>query len=405
MSGRFVKKSGRKKFVWKKPKLEKPRGRTLFLLILNAVLLLGVLLSAVKLSQARNRLVTQSAAVAWRGGSDMRFAQVSCFLPADAGKTVSDIRSFEQTLDSEMVTASLTAPEGGSLYDDAWSCRATLSIEGGKGSTTVKTIGVGGDWFLFHPLELRSGSYITSDDYMQDRVVLDEELAWSLFGSYDVAGMSVTIGGRPYPIAGVVHRESDSATKKAYQDGPGMFMSYDALNAIAETKISCYEVVMPDVVTGFAYNIVSQKFAGIASSDTGTSSGTGSSAATSATAAAAAAATAAAQSTPQAVVVENSSRFSFGNLVKVLGAFGERSMNENGILYPYWENAARLTEDYAALYLLLIFLFAACPAVCAVVLIVRYIKKGVDYAGEIIPEKLEEKIEQEKEKHYVQTGI
>ena len=96
----------------------------------------------------------------------MRFAQVSCFLPADAGKTVSDIRSFEQTLDSEMVTASLTAPEGGSLYDDAWSCRATLSIEGGKGSTTVKTIGVGGDWFLFHPLELRSGSYITSDDYM-----------------------------------------------------------------------------------------------------------------------------------------------------------------------------------------------------------------------------------------------
>ena len=115
---------------------------------------------------------------------------------------------------------------------------------------------MGGDFFLFHPLTLRSGSYLTANDYMNDRVLLDEELAWALFGSYDVAGMSIQIGERTYPVAGVVHREDDFASKKAYQDGPGMFMSYDALNAISETKLSAYELVMPDMISGFAESIV-----------------------------------------------------------------------------------------------------------------------------------------------------
>ena len=402
MSGKFAKKTAR-------PPLS---GRTRFLLILNAAFVLLAALFGAKLSQATHRLITQSAAEVWRGDSDMRFAQVSCFLPADQTKTEADIQSFHQTLDAEMVTASLTAPEGGSLYDDAWSGKATLSIEGKRGSVSVKTLGVGGDFFLFHPLVLRSGSYLTAKDFMQDRVVLDEELAWSLFGSYDVAGQTVTIGGRPYPVAGVVHRESDSATKKAYQDGPGMFMSYGALNAIQKTGIDCYEIVMPNVVSGFARQLVSEKFAGIASAgDTsgGTTSsagtGTGSTAGTGTGTAAAAAVAQPTASTAQAVVVENSSRFSLGNLLKVQRNFGVRSMNENGILYPYWENAARLTEDYAALWLLLLSLSCICPIVCAVILIVRYVKKGVSYAQEVIPEKIEEKVEEEKEKHYTRTGI
>ena len=105
----------------------------------------------------------------YQSSDNMRFAQVSCFLPADQTKTEADIQSFHQTLDAEMVTASLTAPEGGSLYDDAWSGKATLSIEGKRGSVSVKTLGVGGDFFLFHPLVLRSGSYLTAKDFMQPR--------------------------------------------------------------------------------------------------------------------------------------------------------------------------------------------------------------------------------------------
>ena len=58
---------------------------------------------------------------------------------------------------------------------------------------TAKTIRGGRGLFLFHPLPLRSGSYISNRDFTYDRVVLDEELSWALFGSYDVAGQTVWI--------------------------------------------------------------------------------------------------------------------------------------------------------------------------------------------------------------------
>ena len=61
------------------------------------------------------------------------------------------------------------------------------------------------------------------------------------------------------------------------------------------------------------------------------------------------------------IVVENSSRYSLENLLNVIGDFGKRSMGLNGIIYPYWENAVRLTEDYAALLLVLTVLFALLP--------------------------------------------
>ena len=245
------------KYVRKAPSLTK---KQLFLLLLNVVLALLALACAWGLNAVKSALLTQSAAKAWRGSSEMRFAQVSVFLPEDEKTDVNSIESFRRTLDQALVDASLEAPEGGSLYTDAYSGTATVSVVSGKTSLSVKTIGVGGDFFLFHPLTLRSGSYLSGSDYMPDRVLLDEELAWALFGSYDVAGMSIQIGERTYPVAGVVHREDDFASKEAYQDGPGMFMSYEALNAISETKLGCYEIVMPDMISGYAESVVKDKF-------------------------------------------------------------------------------------------------------------------------------------------------
>ena len=342
--GKYVRKTAaltKKQLVW---------------LLVNAGLAALALLCVWGLNAVTGALPTQSAAKAWRGTSEMRFAQVSVFLPEDEKIDQSSVESFRRTLDQKLIDASLEAPEGGRLYDDAYS--------------GVKTVGVGGDFFLFHPLTLRSGSYLTANDYMNDRVLLDEELAWALFGSYDVAGMSIQIGERTYPVAGVVHREDDFASKKAYQDGPGMFMSYDALNAISETKLSAYEIVMPDMISGFAESIVKAAFTG-----------------------------------GKAAVVQNTGRYGALRLWKVLTAYGERSMNTRGIIYPYWENAARLTEDYAALLLLFAVLLAVCPAVCAAIWLVRTVKRLVLRAAGAAGRKIGEKIEEEKEKHYVRSGI
>lgn len=338
-----------------------------FLLILNTVLVAATIASAVGLSVVSNTLGSVRRADAFRGESDMRFAQIACFLPVGKGKEESDILSFRQTLDTKLMEQSLEAPENGSLYIDAYSTSATVTVSsdssGSGGSAQVEAVAVGGEFFYFHPLQLRSGAYISSDDLMDDLVVLDEELAWRLFGGVELEGMTITLNGKPFVVAGVVSRESDFATKKAYSGEAGLFMSYSALKRLDETAaISCYEIIMPDPITNFAMGVVQEAFP-----------------------------------PEENDVVENSSRYSLGHLLSVIGSFGDRSMRVNGVIYPYWENAVRLTEDYASLLLILTVLFALCPLTFAVVLVVKNIVRGYRKVKKAVPEKVEAMIEQRRE--------
>ena len=258
------------------------------LFLANCILAALVLVCFAIFQAVAGTLESIHAADRFRGGNEMRFAQLACFMPEDGGKSEEDIRLFHQTLDQKLTDASLEAPEGASLYTDAYSGHISLNVTGDHGSATVKAIGVGGNFFQFHPLRLRSGSYISENDFMQDRVVLDETLAWQLFGGFDVAGLSVTIDGKPFYVAGVVRRESDFATKEAYLDGASMFLSYSAMKALDENStITCYEIVMPDPISGFAHGVLTENF------DVGTGD-----------------------------IVENSSRYSLENLFSVIGDFG-----------------------------------------------------------------------------------
>ena len=222
---------------------------------------------------------------------------------------------------------------------------------------------MGGDFFYFHPLTLRSGAYIDSEDLMDDLVILDEEIAWRLYGGTNLAGMPVTINGEHFLIGGVVARETDFATERAYPGDGGVYMSFSAMKRLNEdAAITGYEIVMPDPITSYAKGVVSDTFP-IGAGD----------------------------------VVENSRRYSLSHLWEVLRSFGERSMRSNGVIYPYWENAARLTEDYAALLLLLSALFAVCPVVFILVLSIRDIRRAYRFAKVKIPEKVDAAVEKRKE--------
>jgi hypothetical protein len=80
-------------------------------------------------------------------------------------------------------------------------------------------------------------------------------------------------------------------------------------------------------------------------------------------------------------IVENSARYSLSNTFSTIGSFGQRSMRTDGIVYPYWENAARYTEDWLALLLALALALIVCPAVFGVIYgtkLVRYLlKRGI----------------------------
>jgi hypothetical protein len=316
------------------------RIKKIIFLAVNALLIICAAASFIGMSYLGGLLQSQKAAQRWAGQSEQRMAQISCFLPRDGGIEISDVLKFRQDLDKKLQEASLEAPEGGSLYTDAYCAAGEISVTGARGGATVTAIGVGGDFFLFHPMILRSGSFIYSDDPTTDKVVLDEELAWRLFGSSDLAGMTVTIGGEPYIVAGVVSRESDFASRRAYTGGEGIYMSFEALAKNVDAKIRCYEIAMPDPVSGFAAGIVKEIFP-----------------------------------LGDGVLVENSGRFKLSKVFSIIRNFGERSVHNTGVILPSWENAARIVEDYMALFLAVGILLSILPAICLLVLIIRLLKK------------------------------
>lgn len=338
------------------------------LLAVNLVLILACAASAVGLYAVCSALETTTAAQRFRGESETRFAQLACYLPVGQGKTEEEIWQFRQGLDAKFTEQSLEAPENGSLYVDAYSAAAQVTISTDYGTAQVNAFGVGGDFFYFHPLQLRSGAYISERDLMDDLVILDEAMAWRLFGGIELTGMTVYIDDKPFVVAGVVTVEEDFATKRARAQEGAVFLSYSALSRLKEdVAIDCYEIVLPDPITGYARGILTESF-------------------------------------PQETcdVVENSSRYSLGNLLDVIGSVGERSMRTNGVIYPYWENALRLTEDYAAVLLILVILFALCPAVCLLVLVIRGIVRGYRYVKRAVPKTVDAAVQRRRERIYEQ---
>lgn len=272
-------------------------------------------------------------------------AQVSSFFAADAGVTEESIRMFEHSLEAVLQEASISQSSENPtarLWADAYSASGKITVSNNKASIQADAIGIGGDFFLFHPLRLLSGSYFSGNDLMQDYCVIDQDAAWQLFGSNDVAGMTVYIGSVPHIITGVVERPAGKMDKKAGLDSTVVYVSYQTLENLGTSYgINHYEIVMPNPISGFAYDHVQKN---IGDEET------------------------------KIEVVENTSRFSWVSNLQTIGEFGSRSMNGKAIIYPYWENLARGYEDIIALITVFMILFLLYPVVLIIVLLVIWWK-------------------------------
>jgi len=341
------------------------RKKEIILIVLNVLLLIAFFACLLLSGSVRGTLRSQQAAKAWAGQSGERFAQLSVFISDRFTFNDEALFNHRATIDRELVSASLEASGDRVLYTDAWSAEGDVVVTGERGSASVKAFGVGGDFFLFHPLYLRDGSYLSPGDVMKDRVVLDEELAWRLFGSVKVAGLEISIKEKPYLIAGVVSREKDFASSKAYTYGAGMFMSIEALRELSEgTHIKCYEIVMPDPITGFAMGVMTGSFPD-----------------------------------RDVQIVENSARYTLSVTFDNISSFAERSMRVDGIIYPYWENAARYTEDLLALLLVLMLMLIICPVVYSVIYGTKAIRLFYNKGRGRVSKALEQHDERRAEKY------
>ncbi len=285
--------------------------------------------------------------IARRWSSEGGTAQVSCFFSPNAGVTQDSIESFEHSLDNALKEASIEQESpnpGARLWADAYSADGTITLSTDKGAVQADALGIGGDFFLFHQLRLLSGSYFSGNDLMHDYVILDRETAWQLFGSTDVAGMLVTISGRPHMVIGVVERPSGKLYEAAGLDGPRVFVSYETLSAYGNSGgINHFEIVMPNPVKQYALNYVREQLG---------------------------------SQEREVEVLENSTRYSIGKRLRLLLDFGTRSMNGKAIIYPYWENVARGYEDILALLTLFQMVFAIYPSgVLLVWIVIRWKNK------------------------------
>ena len=279
---------------------------------------------------------SQTMAERWSEKKDV--AQVSCFFSVNSGITEDRIIEFEHTIDSALTDAAVLQESenpGARLWADAYSADGRITLSSEKTSLEADAIGIGGDFFPFHPLKLLSGSYFSGNDLMQDLCIIDQDAAWQLFGSNNVAGMTVNIGGIPHIVAGVVERPSGRLEEAAGLDSTLVYVSYQTLSELGNCNgINHYEIVMPNPVTSFAENLIRERLG---------------------------------SSEKEAEVLENTSRYSFFSRLKRIPAFGTRSMNGKAIIYPYWENIARGYEDILdviTLFQVLFLLYTAVLVLC-----------------------------------------
>lgn len=321
------------------------RNLTTKQIALSAAVLLCLLLWGVLTAFSAGRkhaLADQNAAKRW--ASDGGAAQISCFFTESTPIDKDSIMSFEQKLNEVLLEASITPEnENARLWADAYSASGTVTLENGKTKLEAQALGVGGDFFLFHPVRLLDGTYFSGSDLMQDKIVIDEDAAWQLFGSNDVTGMQLLIGGVPHYVSGIIQREDGRISEAAGLNKTLVYLSFDSLTEYGDGQgINTYEVVMPNPVSTFAYTKIKEKFE---------------------------------LDENHMWVVDNSARFGLKPLLTVISEFGTRSMNSQAVKYPYWENIARGWEDILAAVLILQILFLILPAGILLVQLILLWKK------------------------------
>lgn len=299
--------------------------------VLSACVLCAILLCCIERG-ITGSLNTQTLAKRW--SKENEFAQFACYFTEEANFYENQIQAVERSLVTAMEEASVSSENenGGRNWLDAYSTQGELVISSSKGSVEARAFGVGGDFFQFHPLTLLDGNYFDGNDENSDGVVLDEMVAWQLFGSNHVSGMEVEINGAVYPVRGVVRSDSGIFSEAVDEGVATVYVSYGILEGEGTNlSVDCYEVLLASPVKDFGKDTVTKSLG---------------------------------LEEKSYELIECSARYDLLHRLNVLKNFGVRSMTTKNIVFPYWENRARGYEDISALLLVLEIICMIYPAGC-----------------------------------------
>ncbi len=296
----------------------------------GAALIAAAVMTAVGSSMAKSQQYNYAASE-W-GGKKGNYAQMSCFFAENSGFSTTSLNSVRSMILSELQTVSVAPEEGKTLVPDAYSsplgnCQISSDI---NRHTSAEITAVGGDFFLFRDFTLLDGVYFTKEDLMQDGAVIDRELAWMLYGSENIAGMDMYINGVKFYIAGVIGSPDTKPEKQCAGKTMRAYISYDMADEVtrgsagmntapdsnaqpaAFDRVTCYECIIPNPVDSFAENTMEKIFGQ--------------------------------QYDGKVDIVSNGSRFEPEKRSKAYKKLSNSVVQDNGIIYPYWENASRIVE-------------------------------------------------------------
>ena len=305
-------------------------------------------------------LTPQLAAERWET-EGKPYAMASVFLPAEQAISPDFIGEMYLNVENALTDGGVTSENYPWYYAASYMTEGTLYHEGAY--STVELTAIGGDFFRIHPMDLLSGWYMDKDDVMRDSIVLDRQAAWELFYSWNAAGQYVELNGYTYIVAAVVDTEGGKynelaagATKRAWvlSDSPAL--------ADSEAGYTCIEMVLPQPIDGFAVSTLKSALNGAISDST--------------------------------TLTDNSGRFSLKNRWNTLRNAATWAVSNGGIAYPYWENAAKLTENHLALRLIPEVILLIFPSISLLVLLLWLNKKrtwGIhsirDLAAEVVDQR------------------
>lgn len=331
---------------------------------LTAALALTIAGSSIARTQSYNR-----AAQKW--DPDGESSQVSCYFSDDAGFTTDGVYALRAHLNKTLQDA-VSQPDGKAPeIPDAYSTPIGTELITGDntGQGEAELTAVGGEFFLFRDFRLLSGAYFSDRDLMQDGAVIERSLAWTLYGSANVAGQNIYISGVQFYIAAVIDDPTDKYQKRTINELPRVYVSYKGAEQLPSVryssqdpgyggysggdaspqlrKVSCYECIMYDPVENFSYSTVNKYLKDMYKG--------------------------------KYKAVNNTRRFSTSAMVKAYKKRSDYAVRKDTITFPYWENASRIAEfRISPLYYLRRFCFVI-PALTSVWLIwvlFRLAKKG-----------------------------
>lgn len=247
-----------------------------------------------------------------------------------------------------------TDSESGDIWLDCYSSTAFYRAYGYIDKTEqgaverAEIVGVGGDYATLHPFRYESGGFLQTEGGDKYAIVLNTQMAWNLFHSYEVLGADVELNGVMYQVVGVVNDGDDMLAEATGVTKPRAYIQFDQLANLAnggiipngpqETEsyvkpdvlgVTCYEALLTDPINNIAYNdLVAVLSDNLGYSEDGNTT---------------------------LEIINNTDRFFITRLYSKFFPLKESISKIDGIQVPYYERSARLAEQYVVFWAEVIF--------------------------------------------------